>query len=612
MERYLPPELAAGYEPLALLKEGAERQTLLLRERDTGAKLVLKRMLRPTEDAEEKYALLARLEGGVPKVRRYFQGEDAAYLLREYVEGETLLDLVQKHGPFPAKQTAQIGLALCRTLGALHSMQPPLIHRDIKAENVVRTPEGEYVLIDFDISRFYNDQDSRDTELRGSEFAAPPEQFGYRQTDPRSDIYALGVLLHELATGESQLEQGQTPASLRAVVNRCTRFDPKDRYQSAAALERALKGVCSGRRRPAAVLAVLGAVLAVWAVAAALGSQRGSGAGEPDLYEFHSQAIEAEVCRQLGKEPGTVTRQDLDQITHLFLCGDEHFDNWWEMNIHGADLRLNGVVGATGGTVDTLEDIRHLSSLQELALCNQKITDLSPLAGRWLLRLALHGNQVTDLSPLAECEHLLDLYISDNPVQDLSPLVRCRELCTLDAGATAVTDLDGAAAIPKLRYLSIMDCPDLTDTSALGSMTRLACLFIRPAGEEEIAAVGSLTGLEQLYLWSDDPAEDLTALSGLTGLTHLFVDMPVASLAGVETMTGLEYLDVRGVGPMDPSPLRGLTGLEQLNTAHLDQSALEDVLAGMPFLSRVGCAEGQADAVGRMLADRSGVEISQW
>ena len=610
--RFLPPELGEEYEPLALLKDGPERQTVLLRARETGEKLVLKRLLHPAEDAERKFALLSRLAGdGIPKMYRFFRSDGAAYLLREYVEGESLLDLVQKRGPFPAAETARVGLSLCRTLRRLHSQDPPLIHRDIKAENIVRTPAGAFVLIDFDISRFYDRKDSRDTELRGTAFSAPPEQFGYRQTDPRSDIYALGVLLHELSTGECRLEEGETPAPLRAVVSRCTRFDPKDRYQSAAALGRALERAVRGRRRRA-VLPALCALLAVCVLAGASFWQRGSAAGDPDLYAFSSPAIEAEVCRQLGKEPGTVTWDDLAQITHLFLCGDEHFDSWWEMDIHGAELRISGELGAEGGTVDTLEDLRYFSALQELALCNQRITDLSPLEGSWVQRLALHGNRIADLSPLSGCEHLLDLYIGDNPVRDLSPLIGCRELCNLSAGATAVTDLTAAAAIPKLRFLSIMDCRGLTDISALGSMTRLTCLFIRPVREADLALIGGLTGLEQLYLWCDEPLEDMTALSALTGLTHLFADMPVASLAGVETMTGMEFLDVRGTAPMDPSPLRGLTELEDLNAEHLDTPALEDVLPALPFLRRVGCTAEQAEAVGRMLAGRPDVEVSPW
>ncbi len=613
LARFLPPELAQDYEPLALLKEGAERQTLLLQDRRTAEKLVLKRMLRPAEDTEEKYMLLSRLDGGIPRMRRYFCSGGAGYLLREYVEGETLLDLVQKKGAFPAEETAWIGISICRTLEKLHSQDPPLIHRDIKAENVVRTPAGEYVLIDFDISRFYNERDSRDTELRATAFSAPPEQFGYRQTDPRSDIYALGVLLHELSTGENRLEKGDTPMPLRAVVERCTRFDPRDRYQSAAALERALKRVAAGWGAGAlrAAALALGALLAVCALAAAV-ALPGRKAAVPGAYTFHSPAIEAEVCRQLGKEPGTVTLEDLEQITHLFLCGNEHFDDWWQMHIHGAELLIDGQPAPTGGTVDTLEDIPNFPMLEELALCNQRITDLTPLAGKWTVRLALHGNGITDLTPLSQCQHMMDLFIGDNAVRDLTPLAQCRALRTLYAGATDITDLAAIAAIPKLQYLSIMDCPALTDLSQLGSMDELVCLFLRPTRRQDLAAIGGMTGLEQLYLWADEPTEDLRVLSELTDLRQLFIDMPLASLSGLETLTKLEYLDVRGSELLDPAPLGGLAALEQLNTVGLDTAALGDILPALPFLDRVGCSAEQMEAVSQMLAGRSDVVISTW
>ena len=616
MERCLPPELAADYEPLALLKEGRERQTLLLQDKRTGEELVLRRFVRPAADTEKKFVLLSRLTAdGIPKMRRYFLSDGVGYLLREYVQGETLLDLLQKRGPFSPEETARIGLSLCRTLQAIHSQDPPLIHRDIKAENVIRTPAGKYVLIDFDISRFYDEQDTRDTELRVTAFSAPPEQFGYRQTDTRSDIYALGVLLHELSTGESMLEKGNVPPPLEAVVRRCTRFDPKDRYQSAAALERDLKRAAAGRKPGVlrgAVLA-LGAVLAAGALAAAVWvPYRQQAARIEGAYTFHSPAIEAEVCRQLDKEPGTVTLEDLEQISGLYLCGSEHFDSWDQMDVHGAELTIDGGPAPTGGTVDTLEDIPNFPNLLELALCNQQITDLSPLAGKWVLRLALHGNDITDLSPLSQCQHMMDLYIGDNPVQDLSPLTQSRALRTLCAGDTRISDLTAVAQIPKLEYLWIMDCPELADLSSLRSMDWLVCLFVRPAHRQDMDLIGSLTGLEQLYLWADEPLADMTALSGLTGLTQLFVDAPVESLSGLETMTRLEFLDVRGTADLDPTPLKSLTALTHLNVGKMDTAALADVLPALPFLEQVGCAPEQMDELRQMLDGRPDVMIAAW
>lgn len=605
--RYMPPELAEGFTPLALLKDGPDRQTLLVQEKGGERRFILKRMLAAPEDAERKYRALSGIEGGVPRMYRLLCRDGYAYVLREYVPGQTLLDWVQKRGALPAKEAAGVGLAVCRTLEKLHGCQPPLIHRDIKAENIIRTPAGEYVLIDFGIARFYDEGEDRDTQQQGTAFSAPPEQYGYRQTDPRADIYALGVLLHELSTGECMLDRGTEPAALRPVIRRCTRFDPEDRYRSAGEAERALRPAAAGHRprvRAAVAAAAACALLALGA--AARFAFRPAPASE--LYTFQSPAIEWETCRRLGKEPGTVTRDDLTRVTRLFLCGSESFDAWEQIDIHGEEIRIGSAPGGTGGTVDTLEDLRYFTALQELALCNQQITDLTPLAGSGVQRLALHGNRITDLAPLAECGQLLDLFISANPVTDLTPLTRCPRLTDLNVGATALTDLGPAAAIPELQFFSMHDCPGVTDLSPLASMERLVCLSVRPVTAEDLARIGAMEQLRQLYVWCGEPAEDMTALSGLRGLERLFADMPAASLRGLEGMAELRYLDVRSGRPLDPEPLLGLTHLEALNAASLAEGTLWK-LAGLPALRNVSCVAAQADELRRALADRPEVEI---
>lgn len=565
LDRLLLPEMRKEYEPLALLKEGAERTTILVQDRVSHEKLVLKRMLHPPADAEEKYALLARLKGsGLPRIHRFFRRGEEGYLLREYIEGETLLDIMQKHGPFSVKETAGIGLALCRTLDTLHSQNPPLIHRDIKAENIVRTPDGDYVLIDFDISRFYDEEKSRDTELRGTAFSAPPEQFGFRQTDPRSDIYALGVLLNELSTGENLLEKGDVPAPLKAAVERCTRFDPEDRYQNVAELARALGRVAREKRRNIAVPMFLALMLSLFSGIGVWAWQRTS---DGAIYTFHSPTIEEEVCRQLQKEMGTVTRGDLKKITTLLLCGETPFREWKQFDVHGTESTLDGVPQTSKGAVDTLEDLIAFPNLTELVLSNQNITDISPLAESPVKRLSLHGNDISDIAPLESCAYLEELDISGNPVSDLSPLANCHALWNLNAGATQIENLDDISAIENLSFLWIHDCPLLFDVSALGSMEGLVSLSIRPTNEYALTLIDNLKNLEYLYIWVDDPQiTDLTSLSNLSNITLLFVDDPyLTNLHGVESLTKLTYLDVRTPLHPDLSPLQNLRMLEGCN-----------------------------------------------
>ena len=144
------------------------------------------------------------------------------------------------------------------------------------------------------------------------------------------------------------------------------------------------------------------------------------------------------------------------------------------------------------GAVDSLEDIPYFSNLRELALCNQKLTDLSPLSGSGVQYLALHGNWIEDLSPLADCRELQELYVSDNPVSDLTPLAACPVLRRLNIGATPVANLAVLAKFPALIYLEAHDCVDGIDMSNLEELENLRYLSIRPVGEEEMDAIGRL------------------------------------------------------------------------------------------------------------------------
>ena len=141
-------------------------------------------MLKRSQDAQEdltaEHELLRRLAGpGLPTPLESFHDEACTYLLREYVAGEPLLDYAQKRGLLPAREVRNIGLSLCCPLKRLHSQHPPVIHRDIKLDNIIRTPSGECVLID------------------------------------------LGIALHELATGEPSPDRGKLDPPLQDVVERC-------------------------------------------------------------------------------------------------------------------------------------------------------------------------------------------------------------------------------------------------------------------------------------------------------------------------------------------------------------------------------------------------------
>lgn len=573
VESVLPPQLQDGYDVVSALGDRPQCGTFLLRGRD-GSLAVLKRVSGGTFD-DRVYEAVRALDGeGVPRMLGLYKAGGETYLLREYVEGRTLLETYRRRGPLSAREAAAIGAGICGILERLHSLDTPLIHRDIKAENVVRTPEGRCVLIDFDIARLYDESDERDTRVMGTGFASAPEQFGYAQTDPRSDIYSLGVLLHELSTGEFSLSNGKVPGALGRVVAKCTRFDPADRYQTAAELKNALSRI--GRRRWPVVAAIMAAGLALVCAAvfllphAAPGGTPDTAPGAEEIYSFASPAIGREVARQLGKEVEEVTYGDLQWITALRLVGEESFDDWDLLMIHGEELSLNGQVESDieWGSVDTLEDIPNLPNLKELALCDQRISDLTPLADCRLIRLALHGNIISDISPLGECAQLQELIISDNPVADLTPLAGHPRLWALNIGATDISSLDTLKEIPGLTRLEVHDCPNLTSLEGVEALTGLTFLSARSVSPEDLERIGRLTGLTSLYVWAWDYQEDLSAIGGLVELRRLFIDIPgLESLEGIEGLKNLIYLDFRGNlrRALNVAPLAGLTYLENVN-----------------------------------------------
>ena len=153
---------------------------------------------------EQEAQTLVRLNHpNLPKVTDAFIENDRFYLVMEFIEGVTLeAKLIERRGlPLPVAAVIEWGLQITDVLGYLHSLDPPLIFRDLKPSNVMLRPDGRICLIDFGIARQFQPGAAKDTALLGSVGYSPPEQFGRNQTEPRSDIYALGASLHHLLTG---------------------------------------------------------------------------------------------------------------------------------------------------------------------------------------------------------------------------------------------------------------------------------------------------------------------------------------------------------------------------------------------------------------------------
>jgi serine/threonine protein kinase len=151
----------------------------------------------------EAHLLVGLNHPNLPKIQDYFADAGHWYLVMDFIEGEILETyLTHKTGGYLlVKEALDIGIQLCTVLDYLHTRQPPIIFRDLKPANVMRTPDGKLYLIDFGIARHFHPGQAKDTMALGSVGYAAPEQYGKAQTTPRSDIYSLGAMLYQLLTG---------------------------------------------------------------------------------------------------------------------------------------------------------------------------------------------------------------------------------------------------------------------------------------------------------------------------------------------------------------------------------------------------------------------------
>jgi serine/threonine protein kinase len=148
---------------------------------------------------QQEAALLGSLHHpNLPAIYEAFSEDGRSYLVMEYIEGKTLLQMLKDSGgrPLPTAQVLDYAIQLCDVLMYLHSHHPPIIFRDLKPTNVMVKGNGQVVLIDFGIARFFKEGQEQDTVFLGSPGYAPPEQHGTSQTNPRSDLYSLGATLH--------------------------------------------------------------------------------------------------------------------------------------------------------------------------------------------------------------------------------------------------------------------------------------------------------------------------------------------------------------------------------------------------------------------------------
>ena len=225
--QWLDNVLRTEYEEVRLLKQSGRGSVRLIRHRATGRRFILRRY---SGEAEVYRKLLDYSCPNLPETLEVAvdarPGEGVRSLvLEEYVQGDTL-DFLLREALFTPEEVRKTARQLCRALWVLHTLGA--VHRDVKPENVILRG-GEAVLIDFDAARLRKPDHRTDTQVLGTTGFAAPEQYGLSQTDQRTDIFAVGVLINVMLTGKHPSKQ-LAPGRLGHIVARCTQVNPKKRY----------------------------------------------------------------------------------------------------------------------------------------------------------------------------------------------------------------------------------------------------------------------------------------------------------------------------------------------------------------------------------------------
>lgn len=219
------------YRELTVLDE---KKNIVLVQDIRNSELCVKKTLDIySRDVYEQLASV-RIEG-VPAVKECVADDGKLIVVEEYVQGRSLKQVLDEQGLLNEEQAYDIAVQLADVLVSLHQLEPAIVHRDIKPSNIIIEKNGHVNLIDFNAARHVNADKNEDTRMLGTVYFAAPEQFGFGQSDERTDIYGLGATINYIMTGDKP-GAGIAECRFSDILKKCLMVDAKDRYQSAEEL----------------------------------------------------------------------------------------------------------------------------------------------------------------------------------------------------------------------------------------------------------------------------------------------------------------------------------------------------------------------------------------
>lgn len=647
----LPEQLSSNYQILSCLKYSEQSATYLVKQISSGKTALLKTtgdfLFAETLINEKNILDFIRqqehpIAAGFPYNLAVIQTQDTYYYVRSYIEGKTLEELCESNLKKPGMSPSlalNYAIQLTELLQFLHTLKPPVIHRDIKPQNVVVDTNGICHFIDMGISRFFDKAKKSDTLIMGTRITAPPEQFGYHQTDIRSDLYSLGIVLYYCITGEYEIQEkhlAELEPDIQKIITKATMFDPDKRYQTTEELlpdlltaryhfspSRSSLQTSKGFPKKALILSLCLNLALVGGLAyqhrhfngklTALVSQKSTsqtvpGYQEPQgaedsnadtyrtAYTFKEPVIEEAVREILSIPSAPITEADLEKITSLHIMGLQIFTDDSEIWFQGQypysyveEYRMTDLY-LQRGTISSLEDITHMPNLKTLSLYKQQIADISLLKDTSVEHLGLGYNPVTDFTPLEGNTSIRSLNLADAELTDLGIISTLPNLEVLNISSTAVNSVNGLEKT-SIKELDLFEV-NLNDYSELRPLPYLETLVLNYMNADILNTLSGLP-LKELTVrryqnimlddFSAFPKLEALAIFGHTGeeLEHVQPVLP-----------SLKELNLNQVTIQDFKKFSSLTSLQILKIYGAEVKSFEG-LEQLPDLVYINCTPEQ-------------------